>query len=91
MRARPAPGAHTALRPTSRDFTSRSGEPLHVANLRRDVKAIVKKAGAAAEWAPRELRHSFVTLLCDRGIPTQGAQGTDEIFAQRREPTAREA
>ncbi|MFF1263316.1 MULTISPECIES: hypothetical protein [unclassified Streptomyces] len=63
MRARPAPGAHTALRPAGRDFTTRSGEPLDAANLRRDVKAIVKKAGPAA---------------------------MDEIFAQRREPTAHE-
>ncbi|MCX5438678.1 MULTISPECIES: hypothetical protein [unclassified Streptomyces] len=51
------------MRPAGRDFTTRSGEPLDAANLRRDVKAIVKKAGPAA---------------------------MDEIFAQRREPTAHE-
>ncbi|UXY17465.1 site-specific integrase [Streptomyces cynarae] len=48
--------------PTGRVFTTRSGEPLDAANVRRDFKAIVKKAGLAPEWTPRELRHNFVSL-----------------------------
>ncbi|MFF1807914.1 tyrosine-type recombinase/integrase [Streptomyces sp. NPDC058251] len=55
--------------PTGRVFTTRSGEPLDAANVRRDFKAIVKKAGLELEWTPRELRHSFVSLLSDHGIP----------------------
>jgi integrase len=54
--------------PTGRVFTTRSGEPLDAANVRRDFKAIVKKAGLKPEWTPRELRHSFVSLLSDHGI-----------------------
>lgn len=57
--------------PTGRVFTTRSGEPLDAANVRRDLKAIVKKAGLKPEWTPRELRHSFVSLLSDHGIPLE--------------------
>ncbi|MEV0741549.1 site-specific integrase [Streptomyces sp. NPDC050549] len=57
--------------PTGRVFTTRSGEPLDAANVRRDFKAIVKKAGMKPEWTPRELRHSFVSLLSDHGIPLE--------------------
>ncbi|MEV6535986.1 site-specific integrase [Streptomyces sp. NPDC051639] len=57
--------------PAGRVFTTRSGEPLDVANVRRDFKAIVKKAGLEPEWTPRELRHSFVSLLSDHGIPLE--------------------
>ncbi|MFJ1557517.1 site-specific integrase [Streptomyces mirabilis] len=57
--------------PVGRVFTTRSGEPLDAANVRRDFKAIVKKAGLEPEWTPRELRHSFVSLLSDHGIPLE--------------------
>ncbi|MFD7049637.1 tyrosine recombinase XerC [Streptomyces mirabilis] len=57
--------------PAGRVFTTRSGEPLDAANVRRDFKAIVKKAGLEPEWTPRELRHSFVSLLSDHGIPLE--------------------
>ncbi|NGO14073.1 site-specific integrase [Streptomyces sp. HC44] len=57
--------------PTGLVFTTRSGEPLDAANVRRDFKAIVKKAGLKPEWTPRELRHSFVSLLSDHGIPLE--------------------
>ncbi|MFF7948751.1 tyrosine-type recombinase/integrase [Streptomyces griseorubiginosus] len=54
-----------------RVFTTRSGEPLDAANVRRDFKAIVKKAGLKPEWTPRELRHRFVSLVSDHGIPLE--------------------
>ncbi|MCX4435527.1 site-specific integrase [Streptomyces mirabilis] len=57
--------------PAGRVFTTRSGEPLDAANVRRDFKAIVKKTGLEPEWTPRELRHSFVSLLSDHGIPLE--------------------
>nr|WP_240929914.1 tyrosine-type recombinase/integrase [Streptomyces coryli] len=60
-----------AWSPTGRVFTTRSGEPLDAANVRRDFKAIAKKAGLEPEWTPRELRHSFVSLLSDHGIPLE--------------------
>lgn len=30
-----------------------------------------RKAGLEPEWTPRELRHSFVSLLSDHGIPLE--------------------
>ncbi|MFJ6788842.1 site-specific integrase [Streptomyces angustmyceticus] len=59
----------TEWSPTGRVFTTRTGEPLDAANVRRDFKAIVTRAGLEPEWTPRELRHSFVSLLSDHGIP----------------------
>ncbi|MFF3938332.1 tyrosine-type recombinase/integrase [Streptomyces phaeofaciens] len=61
----------TEWTPAGRVFTTRTGEPLDAANVRRDFKAIVKKAGLEPEWTPRELRHSFVSLLSDHGIPLE--------------------
>ncbi|GGY58019.1 hypothetical protein GCM10010385_03980 [Streptomyces geysiriensis] len=57
--------------PAGRVFTTRSGEQLDAANVRRDYKAIAEKAGLKPEWSPRELRHSFVSLLSDHGIPPE--------------------
>ncbi|MFF4575839.1 tyrosine-type recombinase/integrase [Streptomyces sp. NPDC001410] len=57
--------------PASCVFTTRTGEPLDAANVRRDFKAMVRKAGLKPEWTPRELRHSFVSLLSDDGIPLE--------------------
>ncbi|WTX92529.1 tyrosine-type recombinase/integrase [Streptomyces sp. NBC_00637] len=56
---------------TSRVFTTRTGEPLDAANVRRDFKAIVRKAGLNPEWTPRKLRHSSVSLSSDHGIPLE--------------------
>ncbi|MFD1934715.1 MULTISPECIES: tyrosine-type recombinase/integrase [Nonomuraea] len=44
--------------------------PLDASNVRRAFRLIVKGAGLdPSEWSPRELRHSFVSLLSDNGIP----------------------
>ncbi|GAA4472636.1 hypothetical protein GCM10023170_092700 [Phytohabitans houttuyneae] len=50
-------------------FTTRIGTPLDAANVRRGFRRVVKKAGLdAKDWTPRELRHSFVSLLSDSGV-----------------------
>jgi site-specific recombinase XerD len=34
------------------------------ANVRRDFRKVIKRAGLVdKDWTPRELRHSFVSLL----------------------------
>ncbi len=54
-------------------FASRAGTPLDAHNVRREFRKVVKAAGLdASEWAPRELRHSFVSLLSDAGVPLEG-------------------
>ncbi|MFD9880078.1 tyrosine recombinase XerC [Streptomyces alboflavus] len=59
-------------------FTTRSGEPIDAANVRRDFRAIVAKAAKMPgidlkphEWTTRETRTSFVSLLSDHGVPLE--------------------
>ncbi|GAA0734600.1 site-specific integrase [Dactylosporangium roseum] len=50
-------------------FATLSGAELDAANVRRGFRAVARKAGLdAAEWTPRELRHSFVSLLSSGGM-----------------------
>jgi integrase len=44
-------------------FTSTVGTPLDAHNVRRSLRVITKAAGLGQEWTPRELRHTFVSLL----------------------------
>jgi integrase len=53
-------------------FASQVGTPLDSHNVRRSFRAVLKKAGLnEKEWTPREMRHSFVSLLSDSGIPLE--------------------
>ncbi|MFI6923985.1 tyrosine-type recombinase/integrase [Nonomuraea spiralis] len=53
-------------------FASLVGTPLDAHNVRRAFRRIVKDAGMAAYyWTPREMRHSFVSLLSDSGVPLE--------------------
>jgi integrase len=53
-------------------FASQVGTPLHAANVRRAFRKVAAAAGLTAEdWTPRELRHSFVSLLSDDGMPIE--------------------
>lgn len=53
-------------------FASETGTPLDAANVRRGFRRIATAAGLhAADWTPRELRHSFVSLLSDQGVPIE--------------------
>jgi integrase len=49
-------------------FTSKTGGELDAANVRRAFRRVARLSGLdPAEWTPRELRHSFVSLLSDDG------------------------
>lgn len=52
-------------------FTTRLGTGMDAANVRRDLRrALALVPGLyPADWTPRELRHSFVSLLPDAGVP----------------------
>jgi len=54
-------------------FTTRFGTLLSPENVRRDFRKAIKNADGvdARERTPRELRHSFVSLLSDSGIPVE--------------------
>jgi site-specific recombinase XerD len=50
-------------------FASTAGTELDAANVRRAFRQVVARAGLdPADWTPRELRHSFVSLLSDHGV-----------------------
>jgi integrase len=44
---------------------------LDAANVRREFRAAVKAAGISGTWTPRELRHTFVSLMSDSGVPVE--------------------
>lgn len=54
-------------------FGSAVGTELDAANVRRAFRAILKDTDGVdpKEWTPRELRHSFVSLLSDNGLPLE--------------------
>jgi integrase len=53
-------------------FTTHIGTQLDSSNVRRSFRRVVKEAGLdPAEWTPRELRHSFVSLMSDAGVPLE--------------------
>lgn len=52
--------------------STRNGTPMSAQNVRREFRKVVKAAGLnPKDWAPRELRHSFVSLLSDSGVPLE--------------------
>lgn len=78
-------------------FSSAVGKPLDAANVRRAFRQALKDVDGvdAAEWTPRELRHSFVSLLSDRGVPLEeisrlgghsGTAVTEEVYRKQIRP-----
>jgi integrase len=54
-------------------FASKVGTALDPSHVRRDFRRAIAGAGHVdpALWTPRELRHSFVSLLSDSGVPLE--------------------
>jgi integrase len=54
-------------------FASKLGTPLDPSHVRRDFRNAIRDAKGMdpAQWTPRELRHSFVSLLSDSGMPLE--------------------
>src|SRR6476646_2279835 len=77
--------------------TSATGSPLDAANVRRGFRRVAAAAGLdAADWTPRELRHSFVSVLSDAGVPieqiarlvgpTGGSTVTETVYRKQLRP-----
>ena len=49
-------------------FCREDGTPLDRWQVRREFAVITRAAGLGEEWAPRELRHSFVSILSAHGV-----------------------
>jgi integrase len=52
-------------------FATRTGGVLDAANVRREFKAACRAAGIGEQWTPRELRHSFVSLMSSSAVPLE--------------------
>ena len=53
-------------------FASANGAALDSAKVRRGLRNIAAAGGLDPDaWTPRELRHSFVSLLSDSGVPIE--------------------
>lgn len=52
-------------------FASMAGTPLDDHNVRRQFRVITEAAGLGKAWVPRELRHTFVSLLSAHGVPVE--------------------
>lgn len=88
------PGADSA--PGSLVFASRTGSEMDAHNVRRSFRKVAAAAGLnATEWTPREMRHSFVSLLSDSGMPLEhisrlvghsGTAITEAVYRQQLRP-----
>ena len=52
-------------------FASAVGTPMDDHNVRRMFRVIAEAAGLGTGWVPREMRHTFVSLLSARGVPVE--------------------
>jgi integrase len=63
--------AGEAWQNTNLVFCTRTGTPLDPAHVRRTFRLITGKAKIGEDWTPRELRHSFVSIMSDGGVPIE--------------------
>jgi integrase len=68
--------AGTAWKETNLVFCTSLGGPMYATDVRMEFKLITEKAGLGRDWT-RELRHTFVSLLSDSGVPIE--QIADEV------------
>ena len=61
--ARPEPGELV--------FCTATRQPLDAANVRRFFRAVCTTAGIGPDWTPRELRHTFVSLMSDSDVAVE--------------------
>jgi integrase len=52
-------------------FCTRNGTALSAGNVRRAFRTITREAGIGEDWTPRELRHTFVSILSDNDMPIE--------------------
>ncbi|MFF2809365.1 tyrosine recombinase XerC [Streptomyces sp. NPDC058000] len=78
-------------------FGTSSGEQRTAENVRRSFRGLLKEAGFPdpKQWTPRELRHSFVSILSDHGIPLEKiarlvghstSQTTEKVYRKQIRP-----
>jgi integrase len=77
-------------------FATANGTGMDAGNVRRTFRRVVKSADMNPdEWTPRELRHSFVSILSDDGVPLSdiadlcghaGTSVTEKVYRHQLRP-----
>ena len=76
-------------------FCTRVGTPLAAGNVRRSFRAITRAAGIGEQWTPRELRHTFASIMSDNGVPIEkiadlvghkGTAVTERVYRHQLQP-----
>jgi integrase len=77
-------------------FTPRPGGQLDAGNVRHQFRYVAQAAGLdPAAWTPREMRHSFVSLLSDNGVSLEdiadlcghaGTRVTEAVYRHQLRP-----
>jgi integrase len=57
--------------PNRQGGSTRNGNPLAAGNVRRAFRSTTKTAGVGEDWTPRELRHTFVSIMSDNDVPIE--------------------
>lgn len=52
-------------------FASAVGTPLDPSHVRRAFRKVCESAGIGTNWSPRELRHTFVSIMSEQGVPVE--------------------
>ena len=94
---REAAGSH--WQDTGRVFTTATGTPLGARYIRRMFQDVCERAGLGRDWAPRDLRHTFVSLLSDDDMAIEkiarlaghaSSHVTETVYRQELRPVLQE-
>jgi integrase len=92
--------AGTAWKEDDLVFCTSRGGPMYASDVRTEFKRITEKAGLGRDWTPRELRHTFVSLLSDSGVPIEqiadavghsSTRTTEVVYRHQLRPVTRTA
>ena len=85
QQAKDRAAAGSAWQETGLVFTSLAGTSMDAANVRRYFRRALAVVDGVepGEWTPRELRHSFVSLLSDAGCRSRRSPGWSATAARR--------
>ncbi|MDX3104969.1 tyrosine-type recombinase/integrase [Nonomuraea angiospora] len=95
----PRPASHAARSncPSSRRRRSANTTPAKPCSSSRPARLgkITKRGGLGTAWSPRELRHSFVSIMSDQGVPIEtiadlaghaGTSVTETVYRRQLRP-----
>jgi integrase len=81
-------------------FYTSLGGSIYATGIRMEFKQITEKAGLGRDWTPRELHHTFISLLPDSGVPIEqiadaarhaSTRTTEVVYRHQLRPVTRTA